>query len=133
MQQIIRHGAYGVLIQNSQILLTQKKSGAYQGLWGLPGGGIEFGETPKETLKRELIEESCIIASELEFFTIATSTGQYDNDGIFYGLHHIGILYKVLSWKKQLDLIPQEENRWFMLNRLSKKELTPFALYAISI
>ena len=27
--KIIRHGAYGVVLQDSQILLTQKKSGPY--------------------------------------------------------------------------------------------------------
>ncbi len=31
--------------------LTQKKSGPYCGLWRLPGGAIEFGETPEVTLK----------------------------------------------------------------------------------
>ena len=74
MNQTIRHGAYGIVIQSSKILLTQKKSGPYKGLWDLPGGAIEFGETPEETLKRELMEESWIEVSKLEFLTIATST-----------------------------------------------------------
>ena len=53
---IFRTGAYGIVIQNSRILLTLKKSGPYTGLWGLPGGGIEFGESLEETVTRELLE-----------------------------------------------------------------------------
>lgn len=54
INQISRHGAYGVVLRDSEILFTLKKSGPYKGLWGLPGGAIEFGETPEEALKREL-------------------------------------------------------------------------------
>jgi ADP-ribose pyrophosphatase YjhB (NUDIX family) len=133
MKQIIRHGAYGIVIQGSKILLTQKKSGPYKGLWGLPGGAIEFGETPEETLKRELMEESCIEVSKLEFLTIATSTGNYQDNDISYGFHQVGLLYKILDWKKHAEVLPEEENYWFELANIPQKELTPFALHAISI
>jgi 8-oxo-dGTP diphosphatase len=133
MKQIIRHGAYGIVIQDSRILLTQKKSGPYKGLWGLPGGAIEFGETPEETLKRELMEESCIKVSKLEFLTIATSTGNYQDNDIPYGFHQVGLLYKILDWEKEIQVFPEEENYWFELANIPHKELTPFALQAISI
>lgn len=132
MNQIIRHGAYGVIVQDSKILLTQKKSGPYKGLWGLPGGSIEFGETPEATLKRELMEESCIMASTIEFLNIATSTCNYDNDGVPYGFHQVGLVYKILDWKKQPGLVPEEENRWFSLTDINKNELTPFAIQETS-
>lgn len=115
MDHIIRHGAYGILIKNSEILLTQKKSGPYKGLWGLPGGSIEFGETPEATLKRELLEESTLEISRIEFLNITTSTGTYDNNNVPYGFHQVGLIYKVLDWKEKSELIPQEINRWFSL------------------
>lgn len=133
MNQIIRHGAYGIIVQSSKILLTQKKSGPYKSLWGLPGGAIEFGETPEETLKRELMEESCIAISSLEFLTIATSTSNYNDNDISYGFHQVGLLYRILDWKQQSGLIPEEENHWFTLTHIPKEILTPFALHAISI
>jgi len=132
MDHIIRHGAYGILIKNSEILLNQKKSGPYKGLWGLPGGSIEFRETPEETLKRELLEESTLEISRIEFLNIATSTGTYDNNSVPYGFHQVGLIYKVLDWKEKSELIPQEINRWFSLSNIVESELTPFALHAIS-
>lgn len=132
MHRIIRHGAYGVLLRNRRILFTQKKSGPYKGLWGLPGGGIEFGETPEEALKRELLEESSLAISKLEFFNIATSTGEYVKDGEPYGFHQVGLIYQVLDWIDRPDLVPQEDNRWVLLNDIHPDELTPFANHAIA-
>ena len=124
MNQIIRHGAYGIVIQGSKILLNQKKSGPYKGLWALPGGAIEFGETPEETLKREFMEESCIEVSKLEFLTTATSTGNYYDNDIPYSFHQVGLLYKILDWKQQIEVLPEEENYWFELANFPHKELT---------
>lgn len=129
--QIIRHGAYGIVIQDAKILLTQKKSGPYKGLWGLPGGSIEFGETPEETLKRELLEESTIAADRLEFLNIATSTGTYNENGVSYGFHQVGLFYRVSDWKEQSEMQPQEVNQWFSLSNINNNELTPFAQHAI--
>jgi ADP-ribose pyrophosphatase YjhB (NUDIX family) len=130
--KIIRHGAYGVVLQDSQILLTQKKSGPYQGLWGLPGGTIEFGETPEETLSRELLEESSLVILGVEFLNIATATGEYSKNGQPYGFHQVGLIYRVINWVKQSYVIPEEENRWTSLNNITHEELTPFARHAIA-
>ncbi len=50
MNQIQRYGVYGIVMNKGFILLTLKKSGPYKGLWDLPGGGIEFGESPDRGL-----------------------------------------------------------------------------------
>lgn len=48
-----RPSAYGIVINDGKILLT-KQFGKY----GLPGGAIELGEDPKETVVREVFEET---------------------------------------------------------------------------
>lgn len=128
--QIIRHGAYGILIKDSKILLTQKRKGPYQGLWGLPGGAMEFGETPEETLKRELLEETALQAGPLQFFQIATAKGTYSKNGEPYKFHQVGLIYKVQRWSPQAHRKPEEENRWVALSEIVPKELTPFAKHA---
>lgn len=131
INQISRYGAYGVIMQDSEILLTLKKSGPYKGLWGLPGGAIEFGETPEETLKRELLEETALAAVQLELLSVATTFGEYNHDGELYQFHHIGIIYKILSTTLIPDLVPEEEGRWVRLRDIKQGELTPLAKHVL--
>jgi ADP-ribose pyrophosphatase YjhB (NUDIX family) len=132
IRQVNRQGAYGILVRDSKILLTQKKSGPYKGLWGLPGGSIEFSETPESALKRELVEESALKAEQLEFSKIVTATGQYEENGEPYGFHQIGLIYKVLEWTPIPNLLFEEENCWMLLNDIPLEKLTPFAKQIVS-
>src|SRR5512143_2868709 len=67
------------IVENRQgeILLCQMPAGrgVFPGQWGLPGGGIEDGETMEAALRRELREETGLEVSSLQplFFT----SGQY--------------------------------------------------------
>jgi ADP-ribose pyrophosphatase YjhB (NUDIX family) len=46
------------LFRESEVLLVQRSAGPYAGCWTLPGGHIEFGESPAEAARRELKEET---------------------------------------------------------------------------
>lgn len=49
--------ADAVIIEDHKVLLVQQRKASAYGLWGLPGGHIEPGETPKEAVLREIQEE----------------------------------------------------------------------------
>lgn len=46
-----------IIINNDQILTTQRGYGEFKGLWEFPGGKIELNETNKQALVREIKEE----------------------------------------------------------------------------
>ncbi len=46
-----------VIIHNNHIFVTQRGYGEFKDGWEFPGGKIEPGETPQETLAREIKEE----------------------------------------------------------------------------
>lgn len=96
-------GAYGLIIKNNQILLIKKVTGPYDGKLDLPGGTIEFGETPEETLKRELLEEVGIKITEYQLFDAnsVTVTWKYQ-DNIDIKIHHIGFFYKILNYENKI-------------------------------
>ena len=54
-----RLAAYGIVLSSRGLLATQfSDRTAVPGLWGLPGGGIDPGESPSHALIREVAEET---------------------------------------------------------------------------
>jgi 8-oxo-dGTP diphosphatase len=81
-----RIGAYGILRQEDQILLCHLTN---SGSWTLPGGGIEFGESPEEAMVREVHEETGfhVVALNLlgiNSFTIKKDTRHFHSIQIVY-------------------------------------------------
>ncbi|MFH1135512.1 MAG: NUDIX domain-containing protein [Pseudomonadota bacterium] len=57
-----------VLDGQERILVLQRSQGQYAaGEWCLPGGKIDYGETVEEAARRELREETALIATDLKF------------------------------------------------------------------
>lgn len=57
------------IVEGGKILLLRRgyRSGkAKQGLWELPGGGVEKGESPDFSLRREVMEETGIEISDIK-------------------------------------------------------------------
>ncbi len=48
----------GVLIEENKVLLIKRKYPPFKGLWALPGGKLEDGETVEEGVVREFEEET---------------------------------------------------------------------------
>lgn len=55
-----RLGCAGLILRDGQVLLGKRNKEPNRGLWVLPGGGVEFGESFAQTLERELLEEAGI-------------------------------------------------------------------------
>ena len=49
-----------VVIQNDEVLLIKRNNPPFKGMWALPGGFVEYGETCEEAVDRELHEETGI-------------------------------------------------------------------------
>ncbi|HEX7859108.1 MAG TPA: NUDIX domain-containing protein [Verrucomicrobiae bacterium] len=55
-----RLGCAGVIRRGEGVLLGKRGKEPNRGLWVLPGGGVEFGESFENTLRREIREEAGI-------------------------------------------------------------------------
>jgi 8-oxo-dGTP diphosphatase len=63
-----------------------------QGIWDIGGGGVDFGETIENTIKKEIMEEYC--AKVLEFEFLGFRDVHRTHNGV--KTHWIALDYKVL-------------------------------------
>jgi len=59
--EVPRVGVGAVVIEDSTVLLVRRGIPPSKGLWAIPGGHIELGETIQETAEREILEETGIV------------------------------------------------------------------------
>jgi 8-oxo-dGTP diphosphatase len=57
-----RCGASAAVFRGEAVLLIVRAKGALKGLWSLPGGHIEPGETARAAAQREVLEETGVAA-----------------------------------------------------------------------
>ncbi|AZM62295.1 MULTISPECIES: NUDIX hydrolase [unclassified Streptomyces] len=58
MRQTLRVAAYAVVVRDGQFLLARSPGPDGVPEWVLPGGGMEHGEDPYDTVRREVEEET---------------------------------------------------------------------------
>lgn len=108
----------GVIVEQGKVLMAQRKENSSRGLlWEFPGGKMEEGEEPRETLRRELKEE----------LDIETEVGM-----IFEAVFHLYPEYPILLLAYHCRIekgIPKpfgcRDLRWVSHRELERLALTP--------
>lgn len=95
-----------VIIQNefNEILLQERKPG----LFGLPGGLMDLGESLEETASREVLEETGLSVSDLELCKVFSGPDYYfkiDNGDEFYS---VTVVYQTKTFTGTLQANEEE-------------------------
>lgn len=118
-----------VLDKENRVLMQHRGD---NDLWGLPGGAVELGETVEETAIREVLEETGLNISNLNFFNIYSGEGQHyiypNGDEVYF----ICITYYTRDYKGeiQIDGVESKEIRFFNINDLPSN-IAPTIIYIL--
>lgn len=92
--QYMRVASYAIIHTDNKILLCRLSSGAtsHIGYWTLPGGGLDFGESPEENMIREVEEETGLIVRSKSILEIDNFVDRSKDNVDYQGIR---IIYDV--------------------------------------
>ena len=98
----------GVVLRGDEVLLVKEKD---DGLWSLPGGWAEVGKTPKESVAREVLEESGFLVEVLRLLAVH-DRNQHDLTPYPFAVYTLFFLCR-LTGEKPLDNPETSEAAFF--------------------
>lgn len=129
-------GVYGLVIKGEEVLLIKKAVGPYKGKLDLPGGTVNFGERPNETLIREFDEETGLAITDYSLFDVDSVKFLYKENDKSIMVHHMGIFYKILGYENDIkenisvDLVNDDSlgAGFYKISSLRKEDLSKIAI-----
>lgn len=114
MKNKIIYFATKALVVKDGKFLAVHKTGVDHDLYELPGGRLEYGETPQQTLAREMMEETNLVVEPKRIL----DTWTYINEN--YQI--VGIIYLCIIKDGELKLSDEHDKyEWLPLNKESVK------------
>ncbi|MGG7176388.1 (deoxy)nucleoside triphosphate pyrophosphohydrolase [Clostridium paraputrificum] len=108
-----------ILKNEDKILIARKRQGkSLAGYWEFPGGKVEKGEKPEESLRRELMEEMNIKIEVLEY--VGESIYEYENDVV---IRLKGFLAEIIEG--EIELSDHDSYLWVTVEEAKKYKIAP--------
>ena len=118
--RIVLVAACALIDADGRVLLAQRPQGKpMAGLWEFPGGKVEAGERPEDTLIRELAEELGITVKEACLAPLTFASHSYPE------FHLLMPLYVCRRWEGMVTAKEGQALTWVRPNRLRDYPMPP--------
>jgi 8-oxo-dGTP diphosphatase len=112
-----------VVAEEGRVLLGRRSSGAWSGTWSLPGGKLEQGESLADCARRELEEETGLLAQkDIVPFSVST---EIDMARDFHSITFGACAREVAGDVENREPRKFSEWRWFELDKLPEELFRP--------
>ena len=125
--------AYGILVLENRVVLVRASNPVNnKPVWWLPGGGVNFAESPEEAMTREFEEETGLLIAQPELVDVLSDVRRRPNGD---KIHSVRVIYRVHLVGGQLR--DEQEGstdmaRWFALDALGEVNLAQYTRHALS-
>jgi 8-oxo-dGTP diphosphatase len=112
-----------IVFRDDKLLLVKRANHPGKGLWAIPGGRVELGETMKEAAMREVKEETGVRVSPKEPIYVFEVIERDNDGGILFHYVIIDLLAEYLSGEPNpgTDAI---EARWISSGEMKELQVT---------
>ena len=118
--KLVLVAACALIDSDRRVLLTRRPAGkSMEGLWEFPGGKMERGERPEDTLIRELREELGIAVSEDCLAPLTFASHAYEE------FHLLMPLYVCRRWEGIVEAKEAQEVAWVRPSQLKNYPMPP--------
>jgi 8-oxo-dGTP diphosphatase len=118
--KLLTVAARALVDTDGRVLLAQRPAGKpMAGLWEFPGGKVETGERPEQTLIRELKEELGIVVNEACLAPLTFASHSY------LDFHLLMPLYVCRRWEGTAMALEGQQLAWVRVNRLRDYPMPP--------
>ncbi len=124
--RIVLVAACALVDAEGRVLLARRPEGkAMAGLWEFPGGKVETGETPEETLIRELKEELAIDVTAACLAPLTFASHTYSGEAGQDDWHLLMPLFVCRRWSGQVTALEHDGLEWVRPMRMRNYEMPP--------
>ena len=120
MPDLVLVAACALVDPDRRVLIAQRPAGkAMAGLWEFPGGKVEAGETPEDTVIRELYEELSVTVSKPCLAPLTFASHDYKE------FHLLMPLFVCRRWDGTPVPREAQQLKWVRANRLRDFSMPP--------